>query len=669
MGLTTIAGKPSNVLGDKDSTLILRGSSVKIQWGNKFIDVIKNGKIASEYEKILKIADSIDSVTKDGIYLIEESVWAVINGVKVQLCGDSVTTYVSFLTDQKDITAEQKDRALTNIGFYYNTFEEAQNAGIVSGVIYVKNDNKLYLIKDGIISEYTTQAPNIEQQETPVNDLYIEDYSLWVNGEQYITCENNEVIIHKQAIFGDNIYSLGASSEYGYRLYMNNGKSYLEVDYIIERGKSITDNYESIKIYSVYNNIILHTEQDLNNNTICKLARYNQYKVGQYIYIVATINISGKYNNGIFTLTADKPSSRDINIQVDTQKVILTKGQTQISVAVSKEPEFDYDKIDELFEYEIIGVEGEFITVKSDTFFIKNCKYIYVSREPLIKIENNNLSLLDRSIMIEGQPDELEHTRIGVIKESEIKQLEELYKEPKDRPKIGIFSDNLITLNAFSYNSVFKSIRKDEDTEHPIYPKYDKKIDLPKDKQLIDKKFNYSVPDIEWVKRMMDLWIPIGTIIMFDGKSEIPPGWAICDGDQGTPNLIGRFVKADTSVGPVNPTGVDEQNQITIKKDNLPNFYTEDCGELTTDFYWNDYLWNLKESTTSVISSVSGEGIETSTKSVVSSVSASTQGGTTTGGIHNHEIKGGEKPIKIEPRHYSLIFIMKVKKFVEYENE
>ena len=45
---TVIAGKSSNIIGKKDLPLILQGSSVKVQWGNKFIDIIKNGKIISE---------------------------------------------------------------------------------------------------------------------------------------------------------------------------------------------------------------------------------------------------------------------------------------------------------------------------------------------------------------------------------------------------------------------------------------------------------------------------------------------------------------------------------------------------------------------------------------------------------------------------------------------
>jgi hypothetical protein len=62
MASTVIAGKPSNTVGDKDSVLVLRGSSVRVQWGNKFIDLIKNGKVNVEYDKILKKVDSVESI-------------------------------------------------------------------------------------------------------------------------------------------------------------------------------------------------------------------------------------------------------------------------------------------------------------------------------------------------------------------------------------------------------------------------------------------------------------------------------------------------------------------------------------------------------------------------------------------------------------------------------
>nr|WKF60513.1 hypothetical protein HUO10_005034 [Paraburkholderia busanensis] len=39
---------------------------------------------------------------------------------------------------------------------------------------------------------------------------------------------------------------------------------------------------------------------------------------------------------------------------------------------------------------------------------------------------------------------------------------------------------------------------------------------------------------------------PAGTIIMFYSENPIPSGWHICNGENGTPNLIGRFIVGDS---------------------------------------------------------------------------------------------------------------------------
>ena len=36
--------------------------------------------------------------------------------------------------------------------------------------------------------------------------------------------------------------------------------------------------------------------------------------------------------------------------------------------------------------------------------------------------------------------------------------------------------------------------------------------------------------------------MPMGTIVAFNGKTQIPYGWAVCDGSKGTPNLRDRFI-------------------------------------------------------------------------------------------------------------------------------
>lgn len=60
--------------------------------------------------------------------------------------------------------------------------------------------------------------------------------------------------------------------------------------------------------------------------------------------------------------------------------------------------------------------------------------------------------------------------------------------------------------------------------------------------------------------------MPVGSIVMFNGKAEeIPSGWAICDGTNGTPNLIDRFILASTYAG-----GTGGKSQVTLTVSQLP---------------------------------------------------------------------------------------------------
>ena len=67
------------------------------------------------------------------------------------------------------------------------------------------------------------------------------------------------------------------------------------------------------------------------------------------------------------------------------------------------------------------------------------------------------------------------------------------------------------------------------------------------------------------IKNLQDA-MPVGSIIMYNGKAEeIPSGWAICDGTNGTPNLLDRFILASTYCG-----GTGGQSQITLSVSQLP---------------------------------------------------------------------------------------------------
>lgn len=60
--------------------------------------------------------------------------------------------------------------------------------------------------------------------------------------------------------------------------------------------------------------------------------------------------------------------------------------------------------------------------------------------------------------------------------------------------------------------------------------------------------------------------VPYGGIIMWNNNGYIPLGFALCDGSFGTPNLTGKFVRANTTAG-----GTGGSGSFTIATGNLPS--------------------------------------------------------------------------------------------------
>lgn len=718
MASTVIAGKPSNTVGEKDSTLILRGSSVKVQWGNKFIDLIKNGKINIEQDKLLKLVDSVDNIKQDGIYLVDDQVWVTINGTKIQLSGNASTVYVSFV-DIQNMTYDNKNKALHNIGFYYDSIEDVKKANISSGLIYVLGDNKLYSVIDGVLSEYYVSQPKNEYQleKTLTKELYIKNYSLYIGDEEYIQCNNSEIRALKRIVTEEGIQSPEANSDYGYRIYMESGRSILEIDEIRER------NHSDIKIphtlYTKYNNIVTNAVIE-NGKIICTLQEENKYQVNEWIYIYTYCLMKHTYIDQELTITLSIPIDNDIKIVVNNDIITIPKGtQSYTTSDFSTYPNIKYPKVQKVLrEYKILETNDQTIVVdvpdQEHDMFLKNCTYIYNSRNPYLEIQNNKFILLDRSKTITNEitglvePDETIHSSIGINKESDIENLkivesiegEQEYK----RPDVGIYSDCIYGLNPILYNTIFKVAgKKDFNTEHYKYPKYDNSVVLPEKELIYDKKFNQVVPDLQWIKQITDYLIPIGTIIMWYGSvDKIPPGWAICDGNNNTPNLIDRFIKGGTTCEEVIPQGVniteDGYSRIMLEEKNLPEHHHEhnphthtitklsgsitDSGSLSTSFNQDNYLYNF-EYESSELTYTSPDEADTGDKfEAITKVSVDTQGGSTSGANHTHSItlEGGEiieaistekekiwtnEEILIEPRHFKLIFIMKVKNFVD----
>ena len=274
---TTIGGTVYESIGSSSSNLLLKcNGTARIQWGSKLIDLVKNGKIATDNSPQLTIVTNESEIKSDGFYLLNTQKSAQFyirkNGQSYNLTGTDL--YVSANSEQ-DFTATQKQTVLKNIGIYYNTLTELQNANIEQGIVYVLETNTLYTIKDNIINPIQNiNSVVVENDETYENDENIKSSTKIIISD-YVTFDPEQLIINKSVCIKDSekICSENVSSNKGYQLYIQNGNSYLDIDYINVRHNSPTFFPGMIIMYNQPDNIpdgwaICDGKEHLYNGTI-----------------------------------------------------------------------------------------------------------------------------------------------------------------------------------------------------------------------------------------------------------------------------------------------------------------------------------------------------------------------------------------------------------------
>lgn len=281
-------GRSYNQYGDSDTDVIIKTKGqVKIQWGSKFIDLIKDGKIAVDSNFIFKVQDVSKIGVKDGIYVVGgEAVYLKVGDSTINLIGEVGDTFVSFMEGQ-ETTSEAKYNAMVNIGFIYKSLDEVGNTSLQNGVIYIESEQKLYLVKDGILSEFKITIPNpfteqfvIQKSDSSKGALVIKGTgsansvafdSFWIYTEfdnciidatnavvvkvgdsDKITVDSSSVTVNADLIT-NMVKSPSATADSGFRLYYVNGESVLEVDKIVERGSQYdSDEESSMAVYPEY---------------------------------------------------------------------------------------------------------------------------------------------------------------------------------------------------------------------------------------------------------------------------------------------------------------------------------------------------------------------------------------------------------------------------------
>lgn len=139
-----------------------------------------------------------------------------------------------------------------------------------------------------------------------------------------------------------------------------------------------------------------------------------------------------------------------------------------------------------------------------------------------------------------------------------------------------------------------------------------------------------------------------GTIVLWAGLlSDIPAGWVLCDGNNGTPNLLDRYPKSvpDTATDPGTTGGTDS---VTLTTTEIPSHNHPG----TTDSA-GDHSHTIVQASDSLFAEedyhAAGGGFKT--------------GSTTSDGSHSHSASfgstGSGNAIDLHPGYYEVAYIMK----------
>lgn len=622
--MAQLFGKNYQEAGSSSSPLLLRSNGeIKLQWGNKFIDLIKNGKINSEAKDYIFTVDTSDEIKANGIYLVTEdsSIWINVEGTKTKL-NNTDTTYVSFLTEQ-ETTPEQKQQALTNLGLIYENIDALNKANLVTGLAYVAESNKLYLIQNKVVSEYQVASAlpaSGKFDDLTISNLTIKNdtinsnqLSFTIGKTQYLQLKNSQIIC-SIPLLSDTIQSSNyIYNSSGFSLSYKQGKSSLDIDSINWRNieSELPKNQKEYIEYTIIGeyNIVTSTQQVSSDNSTYNYqfnlkypntlsvndfieaeinTTYNVYLIKEEIKEVkqekevktetGTKTETDVINQNWFYLNKNLPEGFILKVVLDDGSIayygskavgevlklensnnIESKHVVSAQLVVKKEevgvvtyvPSTKYfvdvttsqKHSNKPLECKIVEVNNKYIIVSSldqeaggDIIASGQFK-IYQARVPQF-IQGEGFLALRKWDSVNNKY--VYHTIMGTYKESEFG----ISDDTND--KFGFYSDDIkvtgISLSGAKFSGQLPSFTetKPDTIANNQFPTM----------EIVNEKIKKAVDDAgdTNISLISKNSLPKGSIIMFNSAENIPDKWQICDGTNGTPNLIDKFIKAGTTL-------------------------------------------------------------------------------------------------------------------------
>lgn len=634
-------GRTYSTVGNSDSDFIIKTrGQVKVQWGKKFIDIIKDGKLNVDVSFIGSVDSYNDIGSKDGLYYVKEngSIYLVVNGNKINILGDVDGTCVSFASKQ-DTADEQKGQASKNLGIRYSSKDEATEYGVTNGIVFLEDANRWYIVEDGVFTLYPSELESpykkqliISKEDNSIGALVIsgqgngnalifnagsDTLSIYKDFDNYSIDSSSPIITTvgttstaelgldglslSKSLFCDSIESSSASDSTGFKLYMLDGKSILSIDQLMVRESSdIVDiTYEELvtlmdstnlstatryRITDFQNEWELTTEEDVidedeqavdengdplwqdEDETIPVIAVHKnthplivsaittsklsgtgtfddnrEWKVEYDPYYNETLSINRYDESGNFIETVELTAKGRITRLTDEKgnscnydfkhlKFKITEDGVDKWIYTFRNGEEDLSLTDTC-RNNVLTVNN--YEIKSETVTVRDNGNIVTLQGTL---SDNNFGTINSNFNFSGTANKLNVS--GTLENV-------TFKEDSTIDEVAIRSLTNVTFNESFSRTTFHSDINDVDFDTTVYALL---YDNEKVKDVYYNNNTVSViciPDIA----VATSGIPAGTIVMYNGTSGIPAGWAICDGTEGTPNLTGNFIKASETAG------------------------------------------------------------------------------------------------------------------------
>lgn len=634
-------GRTYSTVGNSDSDFIIKTrGQVKVQWGKKFIDIIKDGKLNVDVSFIGSVDSYNDIGSKDGLYYVKEdgSIYLVVNGNKINILGDVDGTYVSFASKQ-DTADEQKGQASKNLGIRYSSKDEATEYGVTNGIVFLEDANRWYIVEDGVFTLYPSELESpykkqliISKEDNSIGALVIsgqgngnalifnagsDTLSIYKDFDNYSIDSSSPIITTvgttstaelgldglslSKSLFCDSIESSSASDSTGFKLYMLDGKSILSIDQLMVRESSdIVDiTYEELvtlmdstnlstatryRITDFQNEWELTTEEDVidedeqavdengdplwqdEDETIPVIAVHKnthplivsaittsklsgtgtfddnrEWKVEYDPYYNETLSVNRYDESGNFIETVELAAKGRITRLTDEKgnscnydfkhlKFKITEDGVDKWIYTFRNGEEDLSLTDTC-KNNVLTVNN--YEIKSETVTVRDNGNIVTLQGTL---SDNNFGTINSNFNFSGTANKLNVS--GTLENV-------TFKEDSTIDEVAIRSLTNVTFNESFSRTTFHSDINDVDFDTTVYALL---YDNEKVKDVYYNNNTVSViciPDIA----VATSGIPAGTIVMYNGTSGIPAGWAICDGTEGTPNLTGNFIKASETAG------------------------------------------------------------------------------------------------------------------------